>query len=349
MPPSPAIPLCFDPICQYRPWGGRRLADWLGGTLPVDGPIGEAWLLSDREDNPSRVSDGPFAGLTLAELIAAYPAAMMGDLAPRFTRFPLLLKYLDVSSMLSVQVHPSDAQADLLPVGETGKTEGWVVLEAQPESLVYAGLNPGTGLDDLRALSKSTVDEMLPSFRPAAGQAIFVEAGDVHAFGNGIVVLEVQQNSDVTFRLYDWDRIDPATAKARPLQVEKALQSINPVQGRIAPVVPVLETSAPNRRERLFDCTHFQLWRIFAVERHDIPSRNAPTILVCADGSGRIEHGGRGYPLRRGAVMFLPAAAGHCRFRPDPTATLLEIAVPPASPIVETRPRIAETESRGPA
>lgn len=350
MPPSPAIPLCFDPICQYRPWGGRRLADWLGGALPNDGPIGEAWLLSDREDNPSRVSSGPFAGQTLAELITAFPAAMMGDLAPRFARFPLLLKYLDVSTMLSVQVHPSDAQAALLKTGETGKTEGWVVLEAQPESLVYAGLNPGIGSDDLRALSSSSVDDLLPSFRPAAGQAIFVEAGEIHAFGNGMVVLEVQQNSDVTFRLYDWDRIDPATGEPRQLQVEKALQSIDFAQGRVGPVVPVLEASAPNRRERLFDCAYFQLWRTFAVEPHEIPRRNAPVLLVCVGGSGEIEHGGRDYPLRCGATMFLPAAAGRCRFRPDSTATLLEIVVPPmASPIVETQPRAAETRGRGPA
>jgi mannose-6-phosphate isomerase len=108
MPDLPIYPLRFDPIFQYRLWGSRRLADWIDQPLP-DGPIGEVWLLSDRKDNPSRVSEGPLKGQTLAELIERSPDYLLGKLAPRFQRFPLLLKFLDVSAMLSVQVHPSDA------------------------------------------------------------------------------------------------------------------------------------------------------------------------------------------------------------------------------------------------
>jgi mannose-6-phosphate isomerase len=123
----PIYPLRFDPICQYRHWGGRRLAEWIDQPLP-DGPIGEVWMLSDRNDNSSRVSDGPLKGQTIAQLIEWSPAYLLGKLAPRFQRFPLLLKFLDVSAMLSVQVHPSDAHRDLIPQGESGKTEGWIVL-----------------------------------------------------------------------------------------------------------------------------------------------------------------------------------------------------------------------------
>ena len=159
-------PLRFAPIYQYRLWGGRRLADWLKTPLPGDGPIGEAWLLSDRDDCPSRVAEGPLKGRTIAQLMEQSPKLILGKLAPRFRRFPLLLKFLDVREMLSVQVHPPDSKADLIPKGETGKTEAWVVLEAEPGSRVYAGLKPGTTAEDLRALSKQTVNNYLASFTP---------------------------------------------------------------------------------------------------------------------------------------------------------------------------------------
>jgi mannose-6-phosphate isomerase len=147
-------PLRFEPIFQYRLWGGRRLEAWLDTKLPGDGPIGEAWLLSDRDDFPSRVADGPLKGQTLAELIERSPNLMLGELASRYRKFPLLLKLLDVQKMLSVQVHPPDDRADLIPAGETGKTEAWVVLEARPGGRVYAGLKAGTTANDLRALSE---------------------------------------------------------------------------------------------------------------------------------------------------------------------------------------------------
>ena len=138
----PLYPLRFEPICQYRLWGGRRLADLLRAPLPGDGPIGEAWLLSDRDDHPSRVADGPLKGRTIAQLLEQSPEQLMGKLAGRFRRFPLLLKFLDARDTLSVQVHPSDRQKNYLPAGESGKTEAWVVLEEGPESCIYAGLKP---------------------------------------------------------------------------------------------------------------------------------------------------------------------------------------------------------------
>src|SRR5580658_4687028 len=142
-------PLRFEPIYQYRLWGGRRLADLLSATLP-SGPIGEAWILSDRDEHPSVVANGSLKGQTICRLLKEFPEELLGKLAGRFGRFPLLLKFLDAREMLSVQVHPADARADLLPAGETGKTEAWVVLEAGKESRVYAGLKPGTNAADLR-------------------------------------------------------------------------------------------------------------------------------------------------------------------------------------------------------
>src|ERR1039458_7994447 len=191
-------PLRFEPIYQYRLWGGRRLAGLLTAPLPGDGPIGEAWVLSDRADHPSRVANGPLKGRTIGELLEQSPEQLLGKLAQRFHRFPLLLKFLDAREMLSVQVHPGDAHTDLLPAGETGKTEAWVVLEAGPESRIYAGLKQGTTADDLRrALTNQTGAEPPHCFPPKPGDGVFIPAGTVHSLGGGIVVFEVQLNSDV--------------------------------------------------------------------------------------------------------------------------------------------------------
>ena len=142
-------PLRFEPIYQYRLWGGRHLADLLTAPLP-SGPIGEAWLLSDRDDHQSCVANGPLKGQTIGQLLQQFPKQMLGKLARRFRRFPLLLKFLDVHEMLSVQVHPTKANKNLLPAGETAKTEAWVVLEVGPESRIYAGLKTGTTAAGLR-------------------------------------------------------------------------------------------------------------------------------------------------------------------------------------------------------
>ena len=227
----PMYPLRFEPIYQYRLWGGRRLAGLLKAPLPGDGPIGEAWLLSDRDDHPSKVADGPLKGRTIRQLLEQSPEQLLGSLAGRFRRFPLLLKFLDASKMVSVQVHPSDLQTEYLPAGESGKTEAWVVLEAGTESRIYAGLQPDSTVDVLRrALADKTVANHLASFTPRPGDAVFLRAGTFHSLGGGVVVFEVQENSDVTFRLYDWNRIDARTGQPRSLQVDQAIACFDPAQ-----------------------------------------------------------------------------------------------------------------------
>ncbi len=146
MSQTPLYPLRFEPIYQYRLWGGRRLANLLTAPLPGDGPIGEAWVLSDREDHPSRVGDGPLKGRTIGQVLEQFPEQVMGKFAGRFRRFPLLLKFLDVREMLSVQVHPGLNSGD----AATAKTEAWVVLEAGTKSRIYAGLKAGTSEEALR-------------------------------------------------------------------------------------------------------------------------------------------------------------------------------------------------------
>jgi mannose-6-phosphate isomerase len=167
----PLYPLRFEPIYQYRLWGGRRLSNLLSAPLPGDGPIGEAWVLSDRDDHQSQVANGPLKGRTIGDLMEQFREPLMGKLALRFRRFPLLLKFLDAREMLSVQVHPSDTHPDLIPAGETGKTEAWVVIEAGNKSRIYAGLQPGTTASDLRhALADETIAEYLVSIVPKPGR-----------------------------------------------------------------------------------------------------------------------------------------------------------------------------------
>ena len=321
-------PLRFEPIYQYRLWGGRRLADLLAAPLPGHGPIGEAWVLSDRDDYASRVADGPLEGQTIGHLMAHSPEQLLGRLAGRVSRFPLLLKFLDVREMLSLQVHPADDRKDLLPAGESGKTEAWVVLEAGPKSRIYAGLKPGTTIDDLRrAVASGVVADNVASFVPQQGDCVFLPAGTVHSLGD-VVVFEIQENSDVTFRLDDWGHIDPRTGRPRALQVDQALSAIDVAQGVIVPVSSVMEQTAPVERERLFDCEHFRLWRLRGQSPFAVGAPGAPRVLVCIEGKGLVEHGGEVYAVGKGDVLLLPATVGVCAFRPSGPVTLLEAALP---------------------
>ena len=321
-------PLRFEPIYQYRLWGGRRLADLLTAPLP-SGPIGEAWILSDRDDHPSHVADGSLKGRTIGQLLERFPEQILGTLAGRFRRFPLLLKFLDVHEMLSVQVHPTKANTNLLPAGETAKTEAWVVLEAGTRSRIYAGLKPGTTAASLRhALTNGTVADQLASLTPKPGDAIFLRAGTVHSLGGDVVVFEIQQNSDVTFRLYDWDHVDPKTGKPRALQVDKAMACIDFLEGPVGRLPPVVETKTPVEREKLFDCEHFRLWRLRGQSPFTVGTADLPRVLVCVEGAGQIEHGSATYAVGKGDVFVLPAAIGTCVFRPFGAVNVLEIALP---------------------
>jgi len=252
----------------------------------------------------------------------------MGKLAPRFRRFPLLLKFLDAREMLSVQVHPSDVYPDLIPTGETGKTEAWVVIEAEKESHIYAGLKPGTTADGLRrSLANGTIADQLVGIVPKPGDAVFIPAGTVHTLGGDVVVFEVQQNSDVTFRLYDWGHVDPKTGTPRPLQVDQAFASVDFADSKSGLVTPIVVTTTPVERERLFDCEPFRVWRLLGQAPFQVGDIAEPRVLVCIEGSGQVEHGNIPYAVGKGDVWLLPAEAGLCAFQPSQEVTLLEIAI----------------------
>jgi mannose-6-phosphate isomerase len=317
-------PLLFDPIFEYRPWGGRRLGELLGAPLPGDGPIGEAWVLSDRADHPSCVRNGALRGQSLHRILTERPDALLGRLSGRFGRFPLLLKFLDVAGALSVQVHPSERNPELIPAGETAKTEAWIVLGAGPASRIYAGLGPGTTEVELRAaMAAGTVTDQLRSFVPAVGDAVVITAGTLHALADDIQVFEVQQNSDVTFRLDDWNSIDPLTGSLRPLQREQALACL----ALDAVVEPVGAAPTIEQHHQVLHSPYFSVWRSTGDSPVAVGSTDTPRILVCAAGGGVVHSDGPSVPIARGDVCLLPADLGRCRFVPDPGTTLLEVAV----------------------
>ena len=324
---NPIYPLKFDPIYQYRLWGGRKLEHLLSKPLPENEPIGEAWILSDRKDHASQVIEGDLKGATLTQLMEEYRYEIMGKNGNDFEIFPLLLKFLDCKEVLSVQVHPSDAQKEFIPAGDTGKTEAWVVLETSEDSRIFAGLKKGTTKENLlESIKDKTVSERLHSFVPKKEDAIFIHSGTVHTLG-GTVVFEVQENSDVTFRLYDWDRTDAKTGKPRDLQVEKAIACIDFNQVDIGPVTPVKEKADKNT-EKLFDNEHFILWRIKSKSDFTVGFKDEPAILVCIDGNGKMMYNNKEYNISKGEVMLLPAIIGQLELKPEKEISLLQIAIP---------------------
>jgi mannose-6-phosphate isomerase len=320
-------PLFFKPIYQYRLWGGRRLEHLLTEPLP-EGPVGEAWILSDRADHASVVTSGLYEGYTLTQLIEQYPESIMGRLAGSFDRFPLLLKFLDAKEVLSVQVHPSDNQTQYIPKGDTGKTEAWVVLESGEKALIYSGLKSGIDEAALRkSLNEHKVADDLHSFTPKVGDGVFIHSGTVHTLAD-VVVFEVQENSDTTYRLYDWDRVDAKTGKPRELDVDKAIACIDFSLTDIGPVKPKTVETKPAIKEKLFDNEHFILWRTQTSDKFTAGALDVPRILVCIGGKGDIVSEGAKYPIKMGDVVLLPAEIDEVSCIPQGDINLLEIAIP---------------------
>ncbi len=219
-------PLVFEPLFMERVWGGRRLESLFGKHLPVGIRIGESWELVDREEAQSVVHTGPLRGQTLNELWTNHHEAVFGKNTPATSkRFPLLFKLLDAQERLSVQVHPPARVARILN-GEP-KTEMWYVADTYLDSDIFAGLKAGVGREDFeRALREGKVAEKIHRLPMQPGDTIFIPSGRIHAIGAGNVIVEIQQNSDTTYRVYDWNRLG-LDGKPRKLQVEESMQSID--------------------------------------------------------------------------------------------------------------------------
>ena len=302
----PLYPLRFEPIFKTMLWGGTRLRPFLSRP-PSEEPTGEAWLLSDVDGSQSRVSHGPLAGKTLRELMTDYSSDLLGDAKPINGRFPVLLKFIDAKQELSVQVHPNDEQARLKNPTAAGKTEAWVILDANPAtSRIYAGFNDGVTAESFRAaLAAGTVPGTLHQFTPERGDCVFLPAGTVHAIGADILLFEVQQTSDITYRLYDWDRIDSKTGKPRDLHVEDGLACANFEKGPCPPVEIEHVGEWTNTFHHLVDCDHFRLIQDRITGRRAIArGLNRCQILTVVEGSGTID----GEPVALGETV---SPSGH--------------------------------------
>ena len=216
--------LTFEPLFQKRLWGGRRLAELFGKKLPTNARIGESWEIVDRLEAQSVVRDGPLRGKTLHELWMQDRESTFGNV-PDATRFPLLVKILDARERLSLQVHPPERVA--AKFGGEPKTEFWYVAAADPGAELFVGLREAmTRAEFEEALHSGTVAQYVHKIRAKTGDAMFLPAGRLHAVGEGNLLVEIQQNSDTTYRVFDWNRVDEQ-GRPRPLQVDQALQCID--------------------------------------------------------------------------------------------------------------------------
>jgi mannose-6-phosphate isomerase len=326
-------PLVFESHPRPQIWGHRRLAD-LGKSLPP-GTYGESWEISAHPYHVSQVAEGPFAGQRLSTLWKEHGEALHGA-AGSPAPFPLLIKFLDCHLQLSVQVHPTDDIAEQLLPGERGKTEAWVILSAEPEARIYAGLQAGVTRRDLeRHLQTGTVHECLHSFVPEAGDCLFLPAGVVHAVGGGVLMAEVQQSSDATFRLFDWNRRGP-DGKLRDLHVEQSLASIDWNAGPANPIAPQPMDRLPGNSggEHLAKCRYFELDRFRPTSSFELPGGKWSIWLVL-DGDAELSSEASGYrrKFQRGDSVFVPSAAEMLTWSigsADAPPTLLRAQVPVA-------------------
>jgi mannose-6-phosphate isomerase len=330
-------PLCFQPYLRPMVWGGRRLGAVLGRPLPDEQPYGESWEVSDHAGHASVVAGGRWAGRTLRELTQHHRAELLGAAARLHERFPWLVKFLDCHDWLSVQVHPDDEQARLLWPGEIGKTEVWFILDVLPGGRVYAGLRPGVDEAALRAaLAAGRAAECLHSFTPRPGDSVFLPAGTVHAVGGGVLMAEVQQTSDATFRLYDWDRRD-AQGRSRALHVEESIRCIDWSKGPVAPVRAeswaALTGDAtpavwPRERRVLARCSYFELDYVSDTGAEEFGEAGCLQMLIVLAGRGRLESADGAAALERGQVWVLPADMGRATLRPDGGICYLRCRLP---------------------
>ncbi len=321
----PLYPLRFRPIFRQYLWGGRRLESSLAKHLAPGNNWAESWEICDHGPDQSLVQFGPLAGTSLGELVGQRGAELLGRHDPQ-PRFPLLLKFLDAAQKLSVQVHPDDAQAARLNPPDLGKTEAWVVLEAEPGSLIYAGLKPGIDRDTLAAaIGQGRCQDCLNVFQPDIGDCIFLPAGTVHALGAGLLVAEIQQSSDVTYRLFDWNRRGP-DGKPRALHVEQGLAAVDFQRGPVGPAQP-RSTERP-KVSRLVQCDRFLLdrWEFDA----PLPAGGDRRchIIVVVEGEVRIEGDPADAVLTRGGTALLPASLGAVRLSPLGNTILLDAYLP---------------------
>ncbi|MBT6157573.1 MAG: class I mannose-6-phosphate isomerase [Planctomycetaceae bacterium] len=324
-------PLVFEPILKRIRWGGRRLGSVLGKPIGKHADYAESWEIADHGDDQSIVSVGDFLNWTLRQLVENKSHELFG--AERICKqFPLLIKFLDAHDRLSLQVHPDDELAVKYDPQENGKTEAWVIIEAEPGSRLYAGLKEGVGRDELdSALQAGTAEDLLHSFTVTAGDCVFIPAGTVHAIGEGILLAEIQQMSDITFRLFDWGRLG-SDGEPRELHIEDGLAATDFTRGSVSPISP--RTIAEDDGHRLEELVRGEY---FVIHRHTLKNRatasvspdNRFHVLMVVDGAVTLNCAGETMTLDRGRTALVPAECdGEVQFAAHDGAVVIDSFLP---------------------
>lgn len=304
MPETVRQPLFLTPVFQERIWGGTKLNTLFGYEIPND-KTGECWAVSGHKNGQSIVHNGPYAGTKLGDLWTDHPE-LFGD--SESDVFPLLTKILDASDDLSVQVHPDDAYAREFENGELGKTECWYIVDAEPGASIVYGHNAQSH-EELRSLIEAGQwEKLLTKIEVKPGDFFYVPSGTIHALGAGIVVLETQQSSDTTYRVYDYDRKD-ANGQGRELHLEKAIE---------VTTVPQSYTGGAYETDHVEGATitKFVSNSFFTVEKWEVDGtakfegRERYIIVSILDGEGTLKGGDGEYALKKGDHFILPAGFG---------------------------------------
>lgn len=346
-------PVIFDPIYKPKIWGGQRLFTYWERTPTISEPVGESWEMADLESDQSRVVNGLMRGKSITELMAAWGADLMGRAELFEGRFPLLIKFLDAAESLSVQVHPSEAMARRLGGNVRVKHEAWYILAADPGSFIYHGLEPGVDANTFRdAMLTGRVDGILRKINVRPGDCYYLPSGTVHALGAGVLVAEVQTPSDITYRTYDWGRIDASTGQPRALHLDQAIECIDfgtpspsPMQKRSHMAVGAMTVT------QLVNCPSFIIERVRMNEgaRRDMPYTE-PVVWIVLEGRGQLNwQGGGPLEFHKGNVLLLPAGLQGGSLSISESAQWLEVSVPVPSDLVgfERPPREQQAPSGG--
>jgi len=320
-------PFRIEPTFSPRIWGARSLAPLFPAKTNLTEAIGEAWLTDVR----CQVAGGPFAGMSLGEAWRYMPVEWRGERCAETQDFPLLVKFIFPTDKLSIQVHPDDAYAAQheAAAGGRGKTEMWHVVSAEPKSQLFIGLKPGTSKREFTAaIGGRGLEELFQPHTVEATETFFIPAGIPHTIGPGMILCEVQQYSDLTYRVYDYGRVD-AAGKPRELHIEKALDVIKFGHPAIERTQPLSWSSQMMTISLLIACRYFsaERWRI--AERFTArPKTDAFNLLVVLSGNGEIRHGLKKAPYQQGECWFVPASLKHYELAPAGESVFLRTFVP---------------------
>lgn len=326
-------PLVFEPICKPKLWGGSRISEHFHRRCDVSGPIGESWELVDLEGDASRVRNGPARGRTLTDLAASWGRDLVGDADLFEGRFPLLIKYLDARENLSVQVHPTEQVARRLGGSVRVKHEAWYVLEADPDGAIYHGLEAGVSAAVfVEAMRTGRVDGVLRRIKVRPGDCYYLPSGTPHALGAGVMVAEVQTPSDITYRTYDWGRIDPGTGQPRELHLEQAVECIDFDHPAPPPMQENLHLGTTMTTvTRMVVCPNFLIDKVrMAAGAEQAASPGHMAVWMLLEGFGWIEGapGDSRLDCRPGDVVLIPAGLTEARVRAVTPVQWLEVIVP---------------------